>query len=68
MQIHPSVTLDRLEEACRESMFGTESPGFCCACGADVYGVEPDADGYECDECGERAVYGAELLVMMAVW
>lgn len=34
--------------------------GFCRSCGAEAYGVEPDARGYECEECGEPQVAGAE--------
>jgi Zn finger protein HypA/HybF involved in hydrogenase expression len=41
--------------------------GFCLACGAEAYNVEPDARKYECETCGERKVYGAEeLLLRMA--
>lgn len=39
--------------------------GFCLACGAEAYGVEPDARKYACESCGERKVYGAEELLMM---
>jgi hypothetical protein len=43
-----------------------DGTGFCIACGAEAYGVEPDARKYECDECGENKVYGAmELLLMV---
>ena len=42
-----------------------EDMGFCIACGAEAYGVEPDARRYECDECGAMKVYGAEELLMM---
>ena len=46
---------------------GEDSMGFCVECGAEAYGVEPDARKYECESCGARAVYGAEeLLLMMA--
>jgi len=38
--------------------------GFCKECGEEAYGVEPDACGYECECCGEPAVYGAEELVL----
>lgn len=42
--------------------------GFCVACGAEAYDVEPDARRYECDECGKHKVYGAqEILLMMVV-
>lgn len=34
--------------------------GFCLACGAEAYGVEPDASRYTCESCQESEVYGAE--------
>ena len=41
--------------------------GFCVRCGAENYGVEPDACEYPCQECGQRKVYGAEdLLIRLA--
>lgn len=41
--------------------------GFCVACGDSCDGVEPDARGYLCDNCGKHEVYGAEeLLLRMA--
>lgn len=42
-----------------------DNEGFCLACGADAYGVEPDARRYPCEECGQKAVYGAEEILMM---
>ena len=59
--IDPQEVLD----AAKESMFGMESIGFCIGCGAENYAVEPDARRYECEECGEYAVYGAPELVLM---
>lgn len=44
-----------------------ELGGFCTECGAETYGVEPDARRYPCDECGARAVYGAQELLIMLV-
>lgn len=41
--------------------------GFCLACGAEAYGVEPDAREYECESCGEAKVYGAEELLIGSV-
>lgn len=38
--------------------------GFCLGCGAEADGVEPDAREYECENCGQRKVYGAEELLM----
>jgi|TARA_R110000765_G_scaffold120939_3_gene216914 predicted RNA-binding Zn-ribbon protein involved in translation (DUF1610 family) len=41
--------------------------GFCTACGAEHDGVEPDAQGYTCEDCGEQAVEGAEnILIQIA--
>lgn len=44
-----------------------DNTGFCQACGAEAYNVEPDARGYTCESCGQPEVYGAqELLMTMA--
>lgn len=68
MRIHNSLTLDRVMDAAKEQMFGMGNPGFCHACGEDADGCEPDARKYECDCCGEMAVYGAEeTLLMVAI-
>lgn len=32
--------------------------GFCRACGAECDGVEWDARGYECCDCGKPTVFG----------
>ena len=37
-----------------------ETMGLCLACGEEAYGVEPDARCYECECCGQRAVFGLE--------
>lgn len=55
------LTIDRIIEAAESG----DDMGFCLACGADAYGVEPDARQYECDECGKEKVYGAEELLLM---
>ena len=41
--------------------------GFCIACGAEAYDVEPDARRYECDECGKEKVYGAQEILLMTI-
>lgn len=63
-KLHPSITADRVMEACERHMKSLDNPGFCIACGADAEGCEPDARGYECEACGEHKVYGAEELLM----
>lgn len=64
MRTHKSVTLKRVMAAVKRHQTSLDNPGFCIACGCDVEGVEPDACGYECESCGEEAVYGAEELAM----
>lgn len=60
-----SIDRERLIEAVERQHFGLDNPGFCLACGAEVEGVEPDAREYECEVCGEDAVYGAEEILIM---
>lgn len=62
-----ALDIDALENATRESMFGTGNPGYCVACGEESDGCEPDAEGYHCENCGEYAVCGAESLFMTLV-
>ena len=43
-----------------------ELTGWCLACGAQFHsGIEPDGRGYECEECGEKEVFGAEEILIM---
>lgn len=48
-----------------EAIKSRDYVGFCRACGKMAYGVEPDAEQYECEACGKNAVYGAEQLLIM---
>jgi len=41
--------------------------GFCIECGAERDSCEPDAREYECEECGQNSVYGAEELLVMGL-
>ncbi len=59
--INESITEDRVTAAVQED----NTTGFCLACGCEALGVEPDARSYECEECGERRVYGAEEVLFM---
>lgn len=68
-QWHKTITDDALLAYAEEAMTGMTDIGLCIDCGAEVMHVEPDARGYECELCGERAVYGIEELLMEAtVW
>ena len=62
------LSKERILEAARESVFGMSDIGFCAKCGAEAYGVEPDAERYPCESCGARAVYGAEQLLLMVAF
>ena len=44
-----------------------EDTGYCLACGATHFGVEPDARDYECEECGALKVHGAEEVMIMGL-
>lgn len=55
------ITFDQLVEAVESG----DDMGFCIACGAEHYGIEPDARKYDCEECDLPKVYGAEELLMM---
>jgi hypothetical protein len=41
--------------------------GFCISCGCEAYGVEPDAENYKCESCGEYKVVGAEQLLVLGL-
>lgn len=64
MKLHPSITADRVMEAVTRYNVTLDNPGFCKACGHEQEGCEPDARNYECEECGKRAVDGAQELLM----
>lgn len=63
-QVHDSITQERVMEAVEREMTTLDNPGFCIACGEEAGDCEPDARNYECDHCGERAVFGAAELLM----
>ena len=64
MKLHKSLTPARIARACERYRRSLDNPGFCTACGAEAEGCEPDAREYECESCGEPAVYGAEELLL----
>ena len=66
-KLHESITQDRIADLITIAETTLESPGLCVACGADAEDVEPDAAKYICDSCGRPAVYGIELIAIMAI-
>lgn len=65
--VHKSITVARVCAAVERYNQSLDNPGFCLACGEEAMGVEGDAEHYECESCGETAVFGASnLLIYMA--
>ena len=54
-----TFTMEQIEEAMELQA------GYCLACGAMRECCEPDARQYQCDDCKQLQVYGAEELVIM---
>lgn len=46
------------------SLFEYDNHGICTRCGNIQSSCEPDAEGYECEECGELAVCGIETALL----
>jgi hypothetical protein len=65
MKMHPSITSERIMDAVERRNMTLDNPGFCVECGNEADGCEPDAEKYECESCGEHAVYGADQLLIM---
>lgn len=61
MNIHKSVTLDRVVDLCESS----DMLGLCLTCGAENNAVEPDASEYMCETCREFTVWGVEELLLI---
>lgn len=59
----PITTEQIYDVAVRVESYG-ENVGICTACGAERDGCEPDAENYECYECGEDKVQGYMNLIM----
>ena len=66
-KLHESITQDRVADLIYRAESTLDSPGLRVTCGADTDAVEPDAADYFCDCCGRPAVYGVELIAIMAI-
>lgn len=53
-----TMSLQRVQEA------DDSCCGFCISCHHEQAGVEPDGEKYQCEECGERRVYGPSEIVL----
>jgi hypothetical protein len=53
------------DDAVIDAAQNDDGAGFCVKCGAEAgQYCEPDAAQYPCDECGKRAVFGAEEIIL----
>jgi hypothetical protein len=63
-QIFCQQNADLIIDMARDSLYNVGNhEGLCVNCGAIRGGCEPDAEEYECYECGESTVYGPETLM-----
>lgn len=59
------ITKDQaVNTALRLCESGEDTTGVCMACGETQGCVEPDAEKYECETCGQPQVYGAEQILI----
>ena len=61
--IQDEIGTDKIIAAVEYSNSSLSNPGFCLSCKTEIEGVEPDACGYVCEECGKATVYGAQELL-----
>ncbi len=65
--LHKRLTEEVIAEAAERTMFGDEMLGLCTSCGEEQNPVEPDAENYHCESCGDARVFGAEQLLFIVV-
>jgi len=58
------ISTEQVIDAYERSTYGLENIGICTACGYEQDGCEPDAENYECEDCGEHRVQGTMNLLM----
>lgn len=49
------------------AMFYSDTDGICRSCGNIQSGVEPDAENYRCEDCGEDEVFGIEHVILTSL-
>jgi len=56
------IPLEEIEEAIEDNR------GYCTNCEDFTnFNVEPDAENYECEECGENTVIGVEQAILLGI-
>lgn len=64
INVHGSITEEKILEAAERYQSSLDNPGFCLVCGVEAEGCEPDARKYHCESCGANAVYGVEEILI----
>jgi Zn finger protein HypA/HybF involved in hydrogenase expression len=59
----PCLTLREAEHL----MIADEMTGWCLVCGTEQDNVEPDAERYRCEGCGDSMVFGVEQLILRGI-
>jgi hypothetical protein len=67
VEVHKSITEERILEAVERHNMSLDNPGLCIHCGAENEGHEPDARRHKCEACGGNFVYGAEELMLRLI-
>lgn len=49
------------------AMLEEDDIGWCCGCGHEQIGVDPDGYRLECEECGAKKVYGYLFIITFAL-
>jgi len=60
----PEITDEMISKAL-DAIESDENLGICLSCGHEQCDTEPDAQNYECGECGNDSVFGAEEIILM---
>jgi len=48
----------------QDQLMDSVQDGFCTECGAYYGSVEPDAEGYHCEDCGENKVKSLTMILL----
>ena len=64
---NPAQFADLVMRTAQNNMFGMTNDGICLNCHETQSGCEPDAENYECENCGERDVFGAEQILIIGM-
>jgi len=68
MQIHSSITEQRVLQLAEDNNLLCMNMGICLACGEERESCEPDARNYDCHSCEENQVQGWMTIIERRLW